>query len=107
MAASIAYLSKEIDDKGLENHPCRDIVKGKNGVVHLHIGKMGNKMESHLVAAMMNAPCIDERTEDTLADLPVMEIKYFPPTPMPDLPKHKDNSFRHHGKGTYKKFGKR
>jgi hypothetical protein len=43
-AVSIAYLQKEIDEEGLANHPCRDIVVSMKNKTHLQIGTMGNEL---------------------------------------------------------------
>ena len=106
LTVSAAYFAKEIDEDGLANHPCRDIVVSIKRKPHLFIGGMGRHT---MPIIMLNNERTDESTNDALIDPkeePCMEIRYYPPPPMVDLPRRNDgaNNFRHHGgKGSWRK----
>jgi len=102
LAVSAAYFAKEIDEEGLANHPCRDIVVSIKRKPHLNIGTMGR----HSMPLIVLNDDRGDTLKEAIESVPCMEIKYYPPCPMPDQPKRNDgaNNFRHHGgKGSWRK----
>jgi hypothetical protein len=112
VAVTSAYLLKEIDDEGVANHPCRDIVKVMQGKPHINVGVIGGrKMNQTLIVTGLSSAALAlsalEMEETKLQE--TFELTCLPPSPIAFIPKRDDgaNTFRHHGKNSYRKFGGR